>query len=109
VQFERAFTPDENGDLPWLRYARQANRSAARLFEGLSRLGFEPYGGHDSNQLFFYVTEAEELAFRGACGSETISVLPDGRRIIRFVTSWATKMEDADELSAFASTLRSRG
>ena len=109
VQFERAFTPDEDGDLPWLRYARQANRSAARLFEGLSALGFEPFGGHDSNQLFFYVNEKEEEAFRGACGAETISGLPDGRRIIRFVTSWATKEEDADELSSFASTLRSRG
>lgn len=106
VQFERAFTPDADGDLPWLRYARQANACAERLFEGLSGLGFEPYGGHDSNQLFFYVTEAEELAFRGACGSETISVLPDGRRIIRFVTSWATKVEDTDELVSFAATLR---
>jgi len=106
VQFERAFTPDADGDLPWLRYARQANACAERLFEGLSGLGFEPYGGHDSNQLFFYVTEAEELAFRGACGSETISVLPDGRRIIRFVTSWATKIEDTDELVSFAATLR---
>lgn len=106
VQFERAFTPDADGDLPWLRYARQANTCAERLFEGLSGLGFEPYGGHDSNQLFFYVTEAEELAFRGACGSETISVLPDGRRIIRFVTSWATKIEDTDELVSFAATLR---
>ena len=106
IQFERAFTPDADGDLPWLRYARQANACAERLFEGLSGLGFEPYGGHDSNQLFFYVTEAEELAFRGACGSETISVLPDGRRIIRFVTSWATKIEDTDELVSFAATLR---
>lgn len=106
VQFERAFTPDADGDLPWLRYARQANACAERLFEGLSGLGFEPYGGHDSNQLFFYVTEAEELAFRGACGSETISVLPDGRRIIRFVTSWATKIADTDELVSFAATLR---
>lgn len=106
VQFERALTPDADGDLPWLRYARQANACAERLFEGLSGLGFEPYGGHDSNQLFFYVTEAEELAFRGACGSETISVLPDGRRIIRFVTSWATKIEDTDELVSFAATLR---
>lgn len=106
VQFERAFTPDADGDLPWLRYARQANACAERLFEGLSGLGFEPYGGHDSNQLFFYVTEAEELAFRGACGSETISMLPDGRRIIRFVTSWATKIEDTDELVSFAATLR---
>lgn len=106
VQFERAFTPDADGDLPWLRYARQANACAERLFEGLSGLGFEPYGGHDSNQLFFYVTEAEELAFRGACGSETISVLPDSRRIIRFVTSWATKIEDTDELVSFAATLR---
>ena len=106
VQFERAFTPDADGDLPWFRYARQANACAERLFEGLSGLGFEPYGGHDSNQLFFYVTEAEELAFRGACGSETISVLPDSRRIIRFVTSWATKIEDTDELVSFAATLR---
>lgn len=106
VQFERAFTPDADGNLPWLRYARQANACAERLFEGLSGLGFEPYGGHDSNQLFFYVTEAEELAFRGACGSETISVLPDSRRIIRFVTSWATKIEDTDELVSFAATLR---
>ena len=31
--------------------------------------------------------------------------LPDGRRVIRFVTSWATRPSDVDELLAFAQGL----
>ena len=112
VQFEAAFEPagaDAHGekDEPlWFALARQANACALRLREGLVRLGFEPYGDAASNQQFFVMTPEEEAAFEAACGSEAFYTLPDGRRVIRFVCSWATGEKDVDELVAFAATLR---
>lgn len=108
VQFERAFTPEEDGsEVPWLRYARSANECAYALHEGMCTLGFESFGGADSNQQFFIVTPDEEQAFQKAAGPETFYTLEDGRKVIRFVTSWATTAADVEELLAFASTLRS--
>ncbi len=108
VQFERAFMPEADGSEPlWFRYARTANDCAAKLHEGMVALGYESYGGADSNQLFFVVDTEEEEAFQKAAGSETFYTLDDGRKVIRFVTSWATTPSDVDELLAFAEQLRS--
>ena len=41
-------------------------------------------------------------AFEAACGAETFLDLPDGRVVVRFVTSWATQEHDVEELIAFA-------
>ena len=107
VQFETAFSqgPD-GGESLWLRLARQANACALRLREGLVGLGFEPYGDAASNQQFFVVSPDVADAFERACGSETFYTLSDGRRVIRFVCSWATGEKDVDELLTFAATLR---
>ena len=68
-------------------------------------LGFAPYRHSDSNQQFFTVSAAQQQAFEAACGCETFFSLADGRKVIRFVTSWATKASDVEELLALAATL----
>ena len=105
AQFEAAFTPGEKSEAPWWRYARNANACAARLRDGLVGLGFEPYGHSVSNQQFFRVSASQEQALADACGCETFYVLDDDTRVVRFVTSWATRESDVDELLAFAQTL----
>ena len=45
------------------------------------------------------MSAAQQQAFEAACNCETFFTLPDGRRVIRFVTSWATQPSDVDELT----------
>lgn len=118
AQFERAFAREgvgeageqwscgEGEELYWqLALARGANARAAQLRSGLVAAGFEPYGDSTSNQQFFAVDEAQAAALEAACGCETFYVLDDGRRVVRFVCSWATTAADVDELVAFADGL----
>lgn len=105
VQFEAALTPDADGEAPYWRLARTANECALRLREGLVGLGFEPYGDSASNQQFFVVSTEQRDRLAEASGCETSYALPDGRKVVRFVTSWATRPADVDELVAFARTL----
>ena len=106
VQFERAFAQPEDGSAPlYWQLARSANSCALALRDGMVKLGFEPYRHSDSNQQFFTVTAAQQEAFEAATNCETFFTLPDGRKVIRFVTSWATQLSDVEELLALAQTL----
>ena len=106
VQFETAFAqPADGGEALYWQLARSANNCALKLRDGMVELGFEPYRHSDSNQQFFTVSAAQQQAFEAACNCETFFTLPDGRRVIRFVTSWATRPSDVDELLAFAQGL----
>ena len=51
------------------------------------------------------MSASQEQALADACGCETFYVLDDDTRVVRFVTSWATRESDVDELLAFAQTL----
>lgn len=103
VQYEAAFTPGEDGTLPYLRYAANANACAVKLAEGLVEAGLEPYAVTPGNQQFFWATRPVADAISGACGAEISYV--QGRPVLRFVTSWATTAADVDELIAFVRTL----
>lgn len=105
VQFEAAFTPDEQGEAPYWRLARNANEQAFRLRDELVALGFEPYGEAPSNQQFFAFDAAVAERFANDAGCEIFHELPDGRMLTRFVCSWATQAADVDELVAFARTI----
>lgn len=103
VQFEAAFERSEgDAEAPYWAMARHANRMAARLRDGLAGLGFEPYGDSPSNQQFFVVSPGQQAAFESAVGAETFYALDDGRKVVRFVTSWATSIRDVDELLGLA-------
>jgi len=105
VQFEAAFTPDEQGEIPYWNLARGANERAFRLRDELISLGFEPFGDAPSNQQFFAFEPEIAQRFVDAAGCEVFEELPDGRLLTRFVCSWATSDADVDELIAFARTL----
>ena len=116
VQFEAAFaregaaadgtpwTREEGEELYW-QLARSANECAARLAAGLADAGLTPYGTSTSNQRFFVTDPGRAQALAEAAGCETFYTLDDGRKVIRFVCSWATTQADVDELVAFAHTL----
>ena len=106
VQFEAAFEqPEDGGEALYWRLARQANDCALALRRGMLGLGYEAYRESASNQQFFTVSAEQQEAFEEACGCETFFALPDGRKVIRFVCSWATRAEDVDELLALAAKL----
>ena len=99
-----AWACEEGEELYW-RQARSANECAARLAAGLEAAGLEPYGNSTSNQRFFTVDSERAEKLSEAAGCETFYTLDDGRKVIRFVTSWATTQADVDDLLAFAQTL----
>lgn len=106
VQFETAFeTPADGSDPLYWSLARSANACALALRDGMVGLGYEPYRSSASNQQFFTVSVAQQQAFEAACNCETFFSLEDGRKVIRFVTSWATRMSDVEELLDLARTL----
>lgn len=48
------------------------------------------------------VSPGQQAAFESAVGAETFYALDDGRKVVRFVTSWATSSRDVDELLGLA-------
>ncbi len=106
AQFEAAFAaPEDGGEELYWKLARHANECATRLREGLVAAGFELYGNSVSNQVFVTATPAQAEALEKAVGCETFYVLDDGRKVIRFVCSWATEAAHVDELLELARSL----
>lgn len=106
VQFEADFEqPADGGEALYWRLARNANDRALELREGMNKLGFESYLPANTNQQFFVVDQAVAQRFEEAVGCEAFAQLPDGRLVIRFVTSWATRPEHVQEFLAFAATV----
>ena len=106
AQFEVAFAKQEDGseELYW-QLARHANEQATALREGLVSAGYELYGNSTSNQVFVTATPEQTEALEAAVGCETFYVLEDGRRVIRFVCSWATETADVAEVLELAGKL----
>ena len=96
VQFEALL---EGGmDSVYFDMARETNRHAKRLREGLQELGCEFFGSSHTNQIFpilpaKVVKELEKDFFFYEWAPER-----DGKIPVRFVTSWATKESDVDAL-----------
>lgn len=85
IQFETLFT-----DRLYYELGEHANRLAALLREGFEDRGFSFLAPSCSNQVFPIVGGdlAEKLAAEYTFNTERL--LSDGRKAIRFVTSWAT-------------------
>ena len=88
----------ENDD--YFAWARHANAMADLVREGMARAGIEAYQQTQSNQVFPVITREQEAALAERFAFEHWADLPDGRVSVRFVTSWATKEEDARALAA---------
>ena len=105
AQFEAAFAEQDGEPELYWQLASHANACATRLREGLVSCGYELYGNSTSNQVFVTVSEEQERELAEQCGCETFYVLEDGRRVVRFVCSWATEDADVDEACALAARI----
>lgn len=101
AQFEALF---EDG--LYFELAAHANAMARRLRDGLAAAGAEFAIDSPTNQQFVVLDPAWLDALERCCEFERWERLPDGRTVIRLVTSWATRPEDVDALClAFAASV----
>lgn len=111
VQYQAALTVPQGGtamDAPYWSHAAQSNACAAAIARGMQDAGFELYLNVTGNQQFIWATPEQADRFAQACGAETMVAADPtgaGRVVVRFVTSWATTMDDCAELVAFARSL----
>ncbi len=93
IQFEVLFT-----DGRYMEISRHAIEAALRVRDAVRQAGFDQYIDSPTNQQFIVVDPKQRawLQERVACGF--MLDLPDGRSVLRFATSWATRDADVDAL-----------
>ncbi len=78
---------------------KKADEQAMRIKEAFHKKEIPEYMGSYTNQQFVILSkEQEEKAFAEIYFFELDGVLPDGRSVVRFCTSWSTTDEEVDEL-----------
>ena len=95
VQFDTLFTDDL-----YFKIGRRAIDLAMKLKAAFLEKGYPLFADSPTNQQFPILTEEQEEKLRQYAAFETWEPLPDGRKAVRFVTSWATREEDVDALIA---------
>ena len=93
IQFDALFT-----DALYFAITRGAVESALRIREAFEARGIEFFGSSMTNQQFPILTDAQ-LAFLSRNSlPEFWADAEDGKKIVRFCTSWATTKESVDTL-----------
>lgn len=95
VQFDVLFTDDN-----YLKISKNAIDTAMAIRKGLTEKGLPQFIDSPTNQQFFTVTNEEEKRISEFAGYGFMIKPDEGHSVIRFCTSWATKMEDVDALVA---------
>lgn len=93
IQFDTLFTDDL-----YFKIARHAIDMAMKLKKGFADKGYEFYMDTVTNQQFIILDQAQFEALSKVAVFEIWEKLSDGRTVVRFCTSWATKEEDIDAL-----------
>lgn len=93
IQFDTLFT-----DGLYFKIARHAIDMAMKLKKGFAEKGYEFYMDTVTNQQFILLNEDQFEALSKVAVFEVWEKLEDGRTVVRFCTSWATREEDIDEL-----------
>ena len=101
VQFYEMFR-----DGLYFEISEHAMNMAQKLKREISDLGYEFDGDSPTNQQFVKLTEKQVELLSEDFSFENQGLLPDGRVLVRFCTSWATKEENIDKLIAKLSELR---
>lgn len=98
LQFDVLFEREENGLLRYQNIGAHAVELAQRIAEGFRTQGYELHMDSPTNQQFVVLDDAtrERLARDASFGFWERT--PNGRTVVRFATSWATKPEAVDEL-----------
>ena len=71
---------------------------AHRLKDVLSKAGFQLYNDSSTNQLFVVISNERLEFLHQRIIFETWEPIDETKTLCRFVTSWATKPEDLDQL-----------
>lgn len=95
IQFDTLFT-----DNLYLGICGAAVRYALDIRQAFADMGVEFYGHSLTNQQFPILTDAQLARFDRKYVYEVWTRLDDGRTVVRFCTSWATRKEDVEALIA---------
>lgn len=93
IQFDSLFT-----DNLYFEISRHAIDMAMKLKKGLLERGYTLYMDTVTNQQFVLLDNSQLEALAGQVSCGFWEKRPDGRTVVRFATSWATREEDVDEL-----------
>ncbi|MBQ9201043.1 MAG: low specificity L-threonine aldolase [Bacteroidales bacterium] len=93
LQFAELFT-----DGLYLKIAKNAVETALKLKQAMVEKGYRLYIDSPTNQQFFYLNQSDIERLRRYCTFEIWATVDQQQSIVRFVTSWATRQEDIDEL-----------
>ena len=83
----------------YFAWARHANEMADIVRGAMRRAGISSFQQTATNQLFPIVAKDQRSKLEERVAFERWGDLPDGRCVIRFVTSWATQREEAEALA----------
>lgn len=93
IQFDTLFT-----DNLYFKIARHAIDMAMKLKRGILEKGYTFYLDTPTNQQFVVLDDSQLAALSEKVSYSFWEKQPDGRTVIRFATSWATREEDVDVL-----------
>ena len=93
MQFDALFT-----DGLYQKLGKNAIETAERLREGFREKGFSFYLDTPTNQIFLVVDRAQREDLARKAAFSFWEQLDEERTVIRFVTSWATRMEEVEQL-----------
>lgn len=93
LQFDTLFT-----DGLYYEIGRHEMALADKLRDAFAAKGFEFYYDSPTNQLFPVLNDAQMEKLSADYSFSTQLRLPDGRTVVRFCTSWASREEDIDKL-----------
>lgn len=91
IQFLELFKDDL-----YFKIGKHSNRMAKKLKEGFIRKGIDFFVDTETNQLFPILTNKLIEKLEKRYSFLDVKKLDENRRVVRFVTSWATKEENID-------------
>ena len=95
IQFDVLFTDDL-----YTRISRNAIETANALKKGLAAKGYRFFMDSPTNQLFVVLVSTQLSALEGKAKFGFWEKFDDSHTVVRIATSWATKMEEIEQLIA---------
>lgn len=93
IQYDELFRDDL-----YLNIGRSAIEAADRMREGMTEKGYELCFGSPTNQVFCKMDRAKYAELIENVSCEIWEPVGDKQYIVRFVTDWATSLDEVDEL-----------
>ena len=95
IQFDVLFTDDL-----YFSISKNAIATANRLKAGFAEKGYRFFMDSPTNQIFLVLENAQLAALEGKAKFGFWEKFDDSHTVVRIATSWATKMEEIEQLIA---------